>query len=122
MAEIPTRTVLIVALSAGAVLTAVAGSVDGWKGAGGVMLGSVGTAVSLWGTWMGVRWVGRIMADGSPGWQGAVAPVAALVIKLPVILAAMAWALRLGPPAPAWFVAGLALVYSALVWWAVSRH
>lgn len=94
----------------------------GVPGMAGASLGLVGTTVSVWGTWTGIKWVGRIMADGSPGWQGAVAPVAALVIKLPVILGTMMLANRIGPPAPAWFLAGLALVYSALVWWAVSRH
>ncbi|MBS1713990.1 MAG: hypothetical protein JST30_06600 [Armatimonadetes bacterium] len=113
---VPVATALCTALIVGAF------AIGGPKGGTGALLGVAGTAVSVWGTWTGIRWVGRIMADGSPGWHGAAAPVAALVIKLPVILAAMWTANRIGPPAPAWFLAGLALVYSALVWWAVSRH
>lgn len=105
-----------------AVIALVSYLVHGAIGVEGFVLGLLGTGLSLFGTWMGVLWVGKIIGDRSPGWQGAVAPVAALVIKLPAVLGAMAVALRLGPPAPAWFLAGLALVYFGLVGWAVTRH
>lgn len=96
--------------------------IHGLLGVLGVLLGVVGTSVSLLGTWMAVLWIGKVLSDNAPKWQGAVVPVAAMVIKLPVILGSMSWALRLGPPAPAWFLAGLALVYFGLIWWAVTRH
>ena len=40
----------------------------------------------------------------------------ALLLKLPLIYAGWVLSQRLGPFAPAWFLAGLALVYCALVW------
>ena len=116
------RLIVAVTCVSALVLVGVAFGVHGARGVLGVALGIVGTSVSLFGTWMAVLWIGRVLSDNSPKWQGAVVPVAAMVIKLPVILGAMAWALRLGPPAPAWFLAGLALVYFGLIWWAVTRH
>lgn len=92
------------------------------KGLAGFGLGIAAISVSMFGTYMAVKFVGRIMESGTPPWSGAAVPVAAMVIKLPVLLGAMSWALRLGPPAPAWFLAGLGLVYSVTVWWAVSRR
>ncbi|MBS1724227.1 MAG: hypothetical protein JSS66_14890 [Armatimonadetes bacterium] len=99
-----------------------AGIAGGQQGLAGLFLGIVGTSVSMLGTWLGVRWVGKVLADDSPRWQGAVVPVAAVVIKLPLIVGAMLWAQRLGGAAPSWFLAGLALVYSATVKWALSRQ
>ena len=87
-----------------------------------VWVGSVSTLVSQAGTWLTVLWVGRLMRDESPSWQASVVPIAGFVIKLPVIFAAMSWAIRLGPPAPGWFLSGLALVYFGLVWWAVDKQ
>lgn len=86
----------------------------------GSILGLIGTSASVLGTWAGIRFLGNLMQGKPAGWQGVAVPITFMVIKLPAILAAMFWALRLGPPAPAWFLAGLALVYSGLVWWAVA--
>gem|GEM_PF-4690618 len=113
---------LVVFLVAAVALAGVALCFNGPTASFAVVLGVVSTWLSLLGTWLTVQWVGKVLKDDSPTWHGSVVPIAGLVIKLPVILGAMSWALRLGPPAPAWFLAGLALVYSGLVWWAVARQ
>lgn len=94
--------------------------VNGERAGTGALLGLLGTAASILGTWAGIQFLGRLMQTGPANWQGIAVPIAFMVIKLPAILLAMSWALRLGPPAPSWFLAGLALVYSGLVWWAVA--
>lgn len=95
--------------------------VSGWVAATGAFLGVVGIGISMVGTWIGIGWIGKLMKDGSPKWQGSAVPISMMVIKLPVILVSMSWALRLGPPAPVWFLGGLALVYSGTVWWSFLR-
>lgn len=103
-------------------LVTTAGLTQGPIAALAVVVGILATAISLLGTWLTIQWIGKLLKDDSPTWQASVVPIAGLVIKLPVLLGAMSWALRLGPPAPAWFLAGLALVYFGLVWWAVTKR
>ena len=43
-----------------------------------------------------------------------------IVLFILFILWAMTFSKRLGPSGPAWFLAGLALVYSALVSWGLT--
>jgi hypothetical protein len=101
---------------------------DGWQGAVGAALGAAGVGFSVVASWLGIRMVGRLLGpDGPssgrplPGWMAAAWPVTVVLLKLPVVAAAMLGARRIGPPAPFWFLLGLALVYSALVWWALSK-
>ena len=120
--------VIQVSYVAALLLCAVAGVTVGWKAATGVALGVAGVGFSVVASWLGVRAIGRLVGpDGPParravpGWMAAAWPVAVVLLKLPVVAAAVFFALRIGPPAPFWFLAGLALVYSALVWWALSE-
>lgn len=114
--------VAVVLASASALLIAIAVAFGGHVAGIGAALGLAGTGASVMGTWAGIQFLGRLMQGKPAGWQGVAVPITFMVIKLPAILAAMFWALRLGPPAPAWFLAGLALVYSGLVWWALTRE
>lgn len=120
--------VIPTAAAVGAVVCLVAGVLDGWKAATGAALGVAGVGFSVVASWIGVRAIGRLVGPGGdagkrplPGWMAAAWPVAVVLLKLPVVAAAMICAWRIGPPAPFWFLAGLALVYSALVWWALSE-
>lgn len=82
-------------------------------------LGLVGTAVFLYGTWVIVQLSSGGASGKRPTTGQALTVALALLLKLPLIYAGWLIAKRLGPFAPAWFLAGLALVYCALVWRAV---
>ncbi len=116
------RKVLLLVAVFGFVVLSLMSVAQGSRAASGFFAGTIATATSMFGTWMGIVFVGKLMKESAPSWQGAIFPIVAMVIKLPVILGAMVWVLRLGQPAPSWFLAGLALVYSVTIWWAVTRQ
>ena len=100
-------------------LIGAAHSSSGWAGTAALCLGLAGTAVFLYGTWVVVRLAGTTAAAGSPTRNQVVTLVLALLLKLPLIYAGWALSQGLGPFGPAWFLAGLGLVYSLVVWRAV---
>ena len=79
------------------------------------MIGSVGTAVFLGGTWMVVKLAGSASA-GSPSPSLIAVTVVALLLKLPLIYVGWIVAKRLGSFGPMWFLFGLGLVYCLLIW------
>ncbi len=88
----------------------------------GFGLGVVGTSGGLLGWWFAIRAMGRALADERVGCAGSTLAVLAFLLKLPVILACWRAAEWLGPPAPVSFLWGLALVYCALVSWALVQR
>ena len=84
------------------------------------LTGVVGTSLFLLAGWYGLKIAGASMEGKKPGvWRGLAATLFFL-LKFPFILWAMTFSKGLGPSGPAWFLAGLALVYSALVSWGLT--
>ena len=83
------------------------------------LVGIVGTAGYIGGTWAIIRLIGGSGRGNRYNRSGTIALVALVMIKLPLIAGAMVLARRLGPSGPACFLAGLLSVYCALSWWAI---
>jgi hypothetical protein len=74
------------------------------------------------GWWAAIRLLGQVFRDEKSSLAGGCLTVAFLFLKLPMILLAWQAATRMGPPAPAFFLYGLALVYFATIHWALSQR
>lgn len=88
----------------------------------GYGIGVAGTSFNLGALWGVIRL-------GSKAWNTEKAPRigAALVligffVKLPILVALIWWVQKIGSPAPGGFLAGLGLVYSAMVGWAQASR
>lgn len=100
-------------------LVTVCAAMGGWPGALAAVLGMVGTAVYLYGTWIVVKATGTpIEEEGTRRAQVGII-VLFLLLKLPLIYAGWVLSQSLGPFGPKGFLLGLALVYCAMVWRAV---
>jgi hypothetical protein len=86
----------------------------------GVLLGELAGVVSFWGLWALVRVFGSSPEDPEDIRRKIYAFVA-LTIKLVVFGSTAILALRLPNDGPTGFMAGLVLVYSCAVGWAVIR-
>lgn len=98
-----------------------AGSLGGTTAAQGYAMGLGGTGFSV----LALKWIIGTMANAATGVKpgiGTLWVVLAFFVKLPVFVALAMAAHRLGGDAPAGFAAGILLVYSALVGWAVRRE
>jgi hypothetical protein len=91
----------------------------GWIGLVSASLGMVGTAVFLYGTWVVVKFAGASAQAGHLSRSQTVVMVVALLMKLPLVYVGWVVSNGLGPFGPTWFLAGLALVYSVVIWRAV---
>lgn len=83
-------------------------------------LGIFGSVANVLGLWAVVRLLGALGEGQAPSRLGPTLTVLAFVLKLPLILAMMYLAHRLGGPALAAFLIGLGMVYSALIGWALA--
>jgi hypothetical protein len=100
-------------------ISAVVGGRAGLMGAG---LGLVATLLNNWGLWGAVKLMGASAPAEGAVRAGTVLTVTAFLLKLPVFLLLGMMTLRIGGAAPACFLLGLALVYSATIRWAVERN
>ncbi len=85
---------------------------------------SVGIAAStfnLWAMWMAIRFLGDLFSRNPQVRKGGLVLGLAILIKLPVFIAAGMSVQRLGSAASTTFIAAIGLVYSAMVWWASTR-
>ncbi len=64
----------------------------------------------MFGTWGLTELFARAARSGGSD-QGWIGPIFLLALKLPVLYFAWMLTSRMGPPAPTWFLLGLALVY-----------
>lgn len=83
------------------------------------LLGIVATTIYLWGTWRAIVYLGRVMSQSAGPREGLIAMLAVL-LKLPVIAGGIALSRQVGPDGPTSFLAGLALVYCALIGWGLT--
>lgn len=109
-----------IGLGCAAGLASLAGAVEGLVAASGAGLGLLSVSASMLGTWGLTEVFARAARLGvaDRGWIG---PVVLLFLKFPVLWMAWLLAERLGPPAPKWFLLGLALVYCLTVAWALAE-
>lgn len=87
----------------------------------GAALGIGATTFSVVLLWLAVRQVGMIAQTSAKPSRGGVIVGLGFLIKLPLFVGAGMVAQGLGGPAPAWFLAGLGVVYFALVGWGMTR-
>jgi hypothetical protein len=83
-------------------------------------LGIGGSAFNLLAMWGAIRLMGRLILGDAPGPFVALVAGGAFLIKLPLILWTMSLAQAMGGSAPGAFLAGLAMVYCALIGWALA--
>jgi len=108
---------------AGTAVAAIALSVTfgGVRGVEGILLGLSGSAFNLWALWAVIRLCGKLITTQKPERRGTFIVVLAFFVKLPLFILVGTLSYRLGGPAPACFLVGVALVYSALVGWVLAR-
>jgi hypothetical protein len=94
----------------------------GEQGLKGAVLGLGGTGFNTLALWGIVRLLGYSFEKGNPPKLGSIISVIAFFIKLPLFIAFGILAQRIGGAAPTCFLAGLALVYSCLVGWALAKR
>lgn len=87
----------------------------------GLSLGLVGGAFSFWALARVSALMGSAAREQPAPRLGATLTVAAFLLKLPVLAALGYVCFRLGTTCSACFLAGLALVYCALLGWVVAR-
>ncbi|MFQ3586512.1 MAG: hypothetical protein SNJ74_07090 [Fimbriimonadaceae bacterium] len=103
-----------------AVAVAVSAAVGGPAGAAGMALGLLATGFGAVVLVQIVRIVAGTQVRSESRLTGNILLVGGIVLKFPVIVGAMFLAHLLGPWSMGCFIAGLLLVYSALVGWALA--
>ena len=94
----------------------------GVKGLEGGVLGTAGSLFNLGAWWAVIHLMASYIHAPKPETRGTFIVVTAFLIKLPLFATMALLANRLGGPALPCFVAGVALVYFALVGWALARR
>lgn len=94
----------------------------GLPGLAAVISGLVGTGLFISGTWGLIYVLGKTAAGEALPPQKLFLAVMGVLIKLPAIGLGWAVSKQCGPSGPTLFLLGLALVYSALAGWGVSRR
>ena len=84
---------------------------DGWRGAVAGSIGVVLTDLDL----LSLALLSSLLVTQQPGVRAVRVCLMFLISKLPILIAAVFLATRLGTPAVGCFLAGIGLVYSALV-------
>lgn len=93
----------------------------GTLGATGFSIGIAATGFNVLALWLTVRLVGHASSGEPAPRLGATLVALAFLVKLPLLVFAGLYAQRLGQLAGTWFLAGVGLVYSALIGWAMTR-
>lgn len=98
-----------------------AGLTAGWRGLVGYALGAGGAALNLWAWWLLLGVLGSAVAQARNAKGATSVVVLSFLLKAPILFALVFGARRLGADAALWCVAGVVLVYSLLVVWALGR-
>jgi hypothetical protein len=106
----------VAALALGALIT------GGWQPAVSSLMGAAGTSGYLYCSWLLVRTIGAGYGGDGHKPPHPLLIFGAVLFKLPLIYGGWLLAQRLGPLGPGFFLAGLALVYCALVGWSVHSN
>ena len=98
-----------------------AGTATGWHGFAGYALGAGGAALNLWAWWLLIGVLGNVVGEERNAKGATSVVILSFLLKAPILFAIVLGARRLGPDATLWCVAGVVLVYSLLVVWALGR-
>ncbi len=90
----------------------------GSLGALGSATGVVGTGISFAAMRWGLSVLGKLMESGDDTRSGGCLGMLMLMVKLPVVIGLGVWMSRLGGAALGSFLAGMLLVYFAVIGWA----
>ncbi len=93
----------------------------GWRGLAGYALGAGGAALNLWAWWLLLGTLGTAVAEARNPAGATRIVILAFLLKAPLLFALVFVARRLGADAGTWCMAGVVLVYSLLVVWALGR-
>ena len=116
IAQSPKTAVVLAALALAA--SALIGKIEGLIG---MAIGLAGAAVGVAGLILATKLAGAAATAGAKPGFGVVTTLVVFLIKLPLLYALWTLSQSLGGSAPGCFLAGVLLVYSGLVAWAVSR-
>lgn len=107
----------------GVALVAILGAflARGGQGAAGMALGLTGTGFSVTALWLLIKQLGKVPADSRRSKTTSILIVIAFFAKLPLYMVVGILAYRIGGGAPTCFLLGIALVYFALVGWALAQ-
>lgn len=104
------------------IIVGLAFGIFGTLGALGMALGIGFGMFSLWVIWLLILLLGREAPAVEKPQVGAVLSVLLFLIKLPLFFLMVFVTYSLGGVTPGCFAAGLILVYSLSIGWAVARH
>lgn len=93
----------------------------GIRGVAGMTVGLGATTIGSYFLWQVIRLAGKAVTEGATAQSTTILVVLGFFLKIPLLLAAFWAANRIGGAAPACFIAGVVLVYFALVTWAAAR-
>lgn len=110
--------IVCAAILAGELIAAVAG---GWRGSAGLAMGIAATWFGSWALWAVLGVVGDAVRQAPVVRTGTTVIVMAFLLKLPVLIGMGFLSHKLGGAAFTCFLAGLGMVYFAVVGWAVAR-
>jgi hypothetical protein len=96
--------------------------ISGPRGVAGWLLGTAASVFNLVALWHGVRVFARPPSEPAATARQTFLIVLACFVKMPAFIALGFVSWRIGGQAPAWFVGGVALVYSLLVRWATAAR
>ena len=91
------------------------------RGLEGFAIGLAAGAFGAAALWFLIQLIGTIARGGRSPALGTVLTLLAFAGKVPVYMVAWRIVQGVGDPAPGWFLAGVGLVYSCLVGWAMAR-
>ncbi len=92
------------------------------NGLAGMAIGLICATFGAVALWMLIIAIGSAVSKGGSAGRGTIFIVIVVFLKLPLLVAGNMLSKRIGEAAPGCFLAGVVLVYSALVVWAVARN
>lgn len=98
-----------------------AGLSSGWQGFVGYALGAGGATLNLWAWWLLLGVLGQAVGESRNPKGATSVVILSFLLKAPLLFALVFGAHRLGEAAATWCMAGVVLVYFALVGWALGR-
>jgi len=97
------------------------GAIFGWKGFVGMGIGLGATWFNSWALWAIVGVLGNAARQSQSTKGGTALIVTAFLLKLPILVGLGLLMRMIGGPALPCFVAGLGMVYFALIGWACAH-
>jgi hypothetical protein len=104
------------------VALAIAFAAGGVYGLAGMAIGLSSSLFGVYILWQLICIIGKAITEGGNPTVGAIMTGFGFFLKVPILILAYMAATHIGYAAPDCFLAGLMLVYFAVVAWAIARH